>query len=250
MTKISNQQQSFKTSFIQIPAQYSYPTKQELECENFINSEFNWLKDKTLKKALQELYYAKFDIKDISHLHSMGINLPFDSGEEVVNFLSQKNVRINFDKVDEPDIHAHYNFVNNTISINEKYKNSTEKGIILAIASAILHEAAHAKDKDGITSIQEELDCLAMNAIAHKNFLKKNPEVFKNLNQPIINDGVGLYAQLFFDENKKNELTSRVCEKYGILPTGCAKHPASELAKKIKLHYFTKKINSSTLNNN
>ncbi len=207
----------------------------DLNCENFINTQFCWLNNITLKNALKELYNIHFDIKDMDYLASKGLNLPFHSGEEVVNYIASQNIRIAFDKIPEPDIHAHYDYEKNVICINDRYKNEYSKPIILAIASAILHEASHAKDRDGVASVQEELECLAMNAIAHRAFVKKySEEIFKDSNVPIIQDGVCLYADLFFNRPDLTDLLKRVKEKYGDLPAGCSKHPASPLAYLVK----------------
>ena len=224
----------YKKNFIHVPIIQTKEQSPSLNKNDFIEAQFNWLTNETLKSALRELYYCKFDIKDVAKIESMGLELPFSSGEEVVNFLAAKNVRINFENIKENDIHACYDFEKNVITINERYKNTHSKPVILAIASAILHEAGHAKDKDGITSIQEELECLALNSIAHRAFIRKNPDIFKNVAQPIIQDGVGLYSELFFERPSSNDLALRVKIKYGELPVGCKKHKPSDLALKIK----------------
>jgi len=226
-----------------ITARYSSPSdltsenKQEVsevECECFINDNFGWLKNYGLKSALKELYTIKFDEKDIKYLKSIGLEVPFKSGKDVVKYISSENIRIDFDKIPEPDIHAHYNYEKNLICINDKYKDSQSKPVILAMASAILHETAHAKDKDGHASIQEELECLGMNAVAHRAFVKKYSDIFKNVDIPIIRDGVSLYADLFFNYPNLDDLILIVKSKYGNLPAGCEKHPPSNIAYKIK----------------
>ena len=206
----------------------------EIECECFINDNFGWLKNYALKSALKELYTIEFDKNDIEYLKSIGLKVPFESGKDVVKYIASENIRIDFDQIPEPDIHAHYNYEKNLICINNKYKNSQSKPIILAIASTILHETSHAKDKDGVASIQEELECLGMNAVAHRAFIKKYSDIFKNLNIPIIQDGVNLYADLFFNYPNLDDLMIIVKSKYGNLPAGCDKHPPSNLACRIK----------------
>lgn len=206
----------------------------DLESECFINDKFSWLTSSTLKSSLKELYSLQFDENDMRYLQSVGLNLPFTSGKDVVQYLEKENVRIGFDKIPEPDVHAHYNYEKNIICINDKYKNSQSRPVVLAIASAILHEASHAKDKDGMASIQEELECLGMNAMAHRAFIKKYTDIFKNSNIPIIQDGVSLYADLFFNYPNLNDLVLRVRTKYGYLPVGCEKHHPSELAFRVK----------------
>ena len=58
---------------------------------------------------------------------------------------------------------------------------------------------------------------------------------FSDSNEPIINDGVSLYAKLFFDTDpSKNALINRIKEKYGDLPTGDRLHPPGKIARTAK----------------
>lgn len=91
--------------------------------------------------------------------------------------------------------------------------------MILAISEAMFHEAGHSKDKDGLSSIQEEIDCLALNTLAFRYHSLKYAKVFeKAKDSAIINDGVALYAKLYFDKDpNKQALVNRIIEKYGDL---------------------------------
>ena len=197
-----------------------------------------WLKSKAIKMAIAELHDLKFDEKDINYLKAIGVNVPFKSGEDAVHFLENQNIRIIFDKTTEKSIHAQYDFMRNIITINDIYKNTKDFSVILAISEAILHETGHAKDNDGDSSIQEELDFLGMNAIAHRAYLKKYDNIFQDSKEPIVADGVSIYEKLFFepDPDKKN-LIERVQTKYGDLPAGDIMHPPSKLARSIKQAY-------------
>lgn len=206
------------------------------EYNQLIELNFPWLENKTLKKALAEIVDINFDTNDFNYIKSNGIIPPFSSGKEVLHFLSYSNVRIDFGEMSDVQAHAQYNFHKNTIFINKQYKNTINKAEILAIAEAILHEAGHAKDYEGNSSIQEELECLSINAMAHRFLQKKYPNIFAKENSPIIKDGVSIYAKLFFDKNI-NALKARVAEKYGDLKTGDYLHPASQIAKDIKSYY-------------
>lgn len=194
-----------------------------------------WVKDKLLRDALAELKELKFDPNDIKYLKNMGVNVPYKSGKEAVDFIAKNNIRIIFDKPSEKGVHAQYDFSRNIITINERYKKSQDFSIMLAIGEALLHEAGHAKDFDGESSIQEELDFLGMNAVAHRAFLIKYGNLFSDSNAPIINDGVSVYAKLFFEPDpEKQSLIKRLREKYGDLPTGDRMHPPGKIAREIK----------------
>jgi len=195
----------------------------------------SWIKDENIHKAVNNLNYLKFDKKDIKTIEKLGVILPFSSGAEALKFIKSSNIRIKFDTFESNDIHARYDFDNNCIKINEIYKNTKNPAEILAISEAILHEAGHAKDLDGDSSIQEELDCLALNALSHRAFKKQFPDVKFDEDSLIVKDGVCVYADLFFDEDStKSNLINRLKNKYGTLPTGDFIHPPSNLAFKIK----------------
>ncbi|MBQ7450760.1 hypothetical protein IJS77_05020, partial [bacterium] len=132
-------------------------------------------------------------------------------------------------------IHAQYSYKENKIMLNKKYKNTSDTADVLALAEAILHESAHAKDNDAAGSIQEELNNLGLGVLAHRFFEKKYPSVFNYANTLIVKDGVNIYAKIFFDNDPdKKALKERVRQKYGILPAGDKIHPASKLALSIK----------------
>lgn len=198
-------------------------------------SSIPWVKEENLLKAVNQLNYIKFDKDDVKHVQSMGIVLPFQSGKEAVDYIKNSHIGIKFDKFDSKYVHAQYDFDNNCIKINDIYKNTQNKAVILAISEAILHETGHAKDKDEGTSLQEEIECLALNAIAHRSIVKNIPNAFENSDSLIVKDGVCVYGDLFFGANdSKSALTERIKIKYGHLPVGDFKHPPSALAYKVK----------------
>lgn len=196
-------------------------------------TEGSGLKDPTILKAMDELKTLTFDEKDIAHVQRLGAVLPFKSGSETLEFINNSNVRIKFATLSSPKVHAQYDFETNFIKINDIYKNTQNPAEILAITEAILHESGHAKDKNGSCSIQEEIDCLALNAISHRALVKKHPDAFKNNDSLIVKDGVCIYADLFFDKDP-TKLMARIGQKYGFLPAGDFTHPPSNLALKIK----------------
>lgn len=206
----------------------------EILTEEAIMKDFPWIKDKNIILALNELKQIKFDRNEVEYLKKIGVNLPFDSGAQAVDFLRNSNARILFDEMPE-DVHAQYDFSKNFIKINHRYKNTLNTAEILAIAESILHEAGHAKDNDNQSSIQEEINFLGLNALAHRDLQRRYPHMFKTSDSPIVQDGVSVYEKLFFDADaNKLGLIRRLQIKYGYLPAGDSKHPPSTLATRVK----------------
>ena len=115
-----------------LPITTAYPAKSNVY-KNFANSaqkkktqdtltsdaiikDFPWVKDKNIILALNELKQIKFDRNEVEYLKKIGVNIPFNSGEEAVEFLKNANARILFDEMPE-DIHAQYDFSKNFIKI-------------------------------------------------------------------------------------------------------------------------------------
>lgn len=210
-----------------LPA-YSYITK-------FVPLSLPWVKDENLLTSVNYLNNLQFEQNDIERVQALGVVLPFLSGKDAVKFIKDSNIKIKFDQLSSPNIHAQYDFDDNCIKINQMYRNTKNTAEILAISEAILHEAGHAKDKDGESSLQEEIDCLAMNALAHRAFTKKFPTVFADSNSLIVKDGVCVYADMFFDDDAtKTRLIQRLKQKYGKLPAGDFNHSPSLLALQAK----------------
>lgn len=191
-----------------------------------------------INKALDELIDVEFDKKDISYMHSMGIRPPFKNGIEALNYLAKNNIQIQYGKFSDKKVHACLSRDDDgkkTILINARYKNSKSEPEILATAEAIMHEAGHAKDDDDFNSIQEELDDLSLNVLTHRAFEKKKPRIFDNCHSFLFSEGVSLYPKLFFDDDpNKTKLKKRVADKYGHMPAGDDRHPASLMAMQIK----------------
>lgn len=190
-----------------------------------------------INSAVEELSKINFEEKDVKKITSLGAKVSFRDGQEAVNFAKEKNIKIDFGEVENDGIHAQWSKNQNKIIINKKYQNSNKIAEILAIAASVLHELSHAKDGDSVSSIQEEIDCLAMNSLAFNAFSKKYKNVFCGSQSKIIKDGVELYARLYFSDNKES-LIKRISEKYGNLPTSSLNHDETKLAKEIKEHYL------------
>jgi hypothetical protein len=186
-----------------------------------------WIQDQELKFALNKLAEITHDPADIQHLNSMGIYPPFNSGKEALDLIVNNQVKVNFADFGDSLAHAQYDNANNTISINQKYRGKMTLPMALAIACALYHEAGHAKDRDDVSSIQEELNCLALNVLGYRYQQRYYPDIINNASgdSRLINDGVALYPKLFFDSDPaKTGLINRVSEKYGFLPLTSPNH--------------------------
>ncbi|MEI7474652.1 MAG: hypothetical protein WCK67_07715 [bacterium] len=202
----------------------SYVTPQIAQAQSL--KSINKIVDPTIREALEKLREVKFLPGDLDYLNSMGVNTVYKSGEEAVKTIIERGIKVEFAPVDSPKAHAQWDCENNRIVINDKYKDTKDPAVILAISEAMFHEAGHAKDNDGISSIQEEIDCLALNTLAFRYHLSKYQKVFDNAQDAaIINDGVALYARLYFDKDpNKQALVNRVLDKYGDLPFTSPNH--------------------------
>lgn len=205
---------------------YVKPVKNGKTQEGIINS------------ALQELRETEYDKTDIAYMRAMGIRPPFESGEEVVDYLESEKIPIQYGKFSDKKVHACLGRGDDgerAVLINARYKDSASKPEILATAEAISHECGHAKDDDNSNSIQEELDNLSLNVLTHRAFERKYPGVFDGCDSFFFKEGVSLYPELFFEFGAdKTGLKERVADKYGHMQAGDDKHPASKMAKEIK----------------
>lgn len=226
------QRQSFASNE---PAVSNQSPPQVFYAPPVLSREFPRVKDRNLVDSLNLLNHLEFDKKDVERVHSMGVVLPFLSGKEAIDLIKKKKIEVKFDTLPSESIHAQYDFDENAIKINEIYKNTQSQAEIIAMSEAILHEAGHAKDYDSASSLQEEIDCLALNAVSHRVYKKKNPDLFSQSNSLIIKEGVSLYEDLFFDDDPlKIGLVKRLRQKYGDLPAGDLAHPPSNIALKVK----------------
>ncbi len=187
-----------------------------------------------IKAALEELETVEFSEKDIKYLKSLGVEINFNSGKDAIDFINKQNLKIKFYNLEDKSIFAQFDG-KNTIRINETYKNTGNRAEILAISEAILHEAGHAKHNKSLNSIQDEMNNLALNVLAHRFYLKKFPYIFDTSNSKIVQDGVNVYADLFFDPDpNKLALIKRLREKYGALPAGSKNNQPSIIAQRVK----------------
>lgn len=186
-------------------------------------------------------------LADEQAIRAMGINPPFRNGRDALNLIQQKNIRVEFGDMGDSPAHAQWIADQNLIMINRRYQNDASVATRYAISEAIYHEAGHASGNgDDQSSIQEELNCLALNTLAYRyHAAMDNRYAMAVSSSPLIANGVALYSRLFFDPDPaKRALIARVVEKYGDLPLDSPFHPAgsSSLAHRVVLEANQKKM--------
>ena len=190
----------------------------------------------TITRALSELDKVEFLPNDLIYVKNLGANPPFNNGHEAIEWIKNSGAKILYADFSNPKVHACLNYDKDKgtmIFINSNYKDKCSHSDVLAISEAIFHECGHGKDQDSENSIQEELNCLSLNVLAHRFYEKKYPKVFDNQNSFLYTEGVCLYPKLFFSFYK-NALKQRIADKYGYLQSGDSKHPATKIADEIK----------------
>jgi len=187
-----------------------------------------------IARALFELKKIEFDNNDLIYMRCLGAKDVFENGKEAADFIKSQGIKVEFEKFEDPQIHARWDYDKNTIFINSSYSKLNDLAGVLAISEAILHEAGHAKDLDPGSSLQEELECLALNVLAHRYHKKIYPGIFENQSANLFDEGVKLYENLFFQfDLNKTQLKERMNKMYGFLSAECPKHPSSKFVQEI-----------------
>lgn len=175
---------------------------------------------------------------DEIHLRQMGVEPLFQSGRQAMDVIRSKNIRVEFGDMGDSLAHAQWIRDENLIMINQKYRGDFSKASLYAISEAIYHEAGHASRLgDAQSSLQEEINCLALNSLAYRYHAYSDPAYAQTASSSrLIADGVALYAKLFFDPDpSKKALVNRIIEKYGNLPPASPDHPIPLLAYQVPL---------------
>lgn len=181
------------------------------------------VRDPEIAAALYVLEQTVNLPRDEALLKAQGVNILFRNGREALERMRQLGVRVEFGDTGDPKAHAVWIQPENRIVINHQYRGTMSLPVHYAIAAAIYHEAGHITgNADDESSIQEEIDCLALNAMAYRAHVVRNPEYAKAVTRApyrrLFDDGVALYARLFFDADPlKRTLVNRIIEKYGML---------------------------------
>jgi hypothetical protein len=189
--------------------------------------------------------------EDEAHMRGLGIHVIFKNGQEALQLIKSKNIKVEFGDMGDSPAHAQWIADKKLIMINQRYRGDASPATLYAISEAIYHEAGHASKMttdpatgqrqnfsvtstnpndigDDQSSIQEELNCLALNTLAHRFHIAQDPGYAQSVSSSrLLSDGVALYTRLFFDPDpNKQALINRVVEKYGDLPLSSPGHEA------------------------
>lgn len=184
-----------------------------------------------IKQALLELADVEYMKGLEEYARSMGINLLYRSGQEMFDDLIQKKIIVTYGDMMGLASHAQWRANENTILINQKYRQShPSKHLVYAISEAMMHEAGHTgRLGDGYSSLQEELDTLLLNAWGHYYHQQQDMTYANSATKSeLLQDGVAVYADLFFNDPDpyKTKLVQRLALKYApILPVSTRDHP-------------------------
>lgn len=203
----------------------------------------------TLQQALNLLGNIQNLPGDESYMKQLGIHIIFRNGQEALNLIRAKGIKVEFGDMGDSAAHAQWIADKKLIMINQRYRGDNSPATQYAISEAIYHEAGHAAKLvqhpitkltgnlsvvssnpndvgDDTSSIQEELDCLALNTLAYRYHTAIDPAYAQTISSSrLLSDGVALYTKLFFDPDpKKQALIQRVVEKYGDLPLSSPGH--------------------------
>lgn len=180
-----------------------------------------------LQQALTLLGQVRHLPGDDEHMKRLVVYPVFQNGQQALQLIQQKGIRVEFGDMGDSPAHAQWIAEQNRIMINQRYRGDKSPATLYAISEALYHEAGHAAGNgDDQSSIQEELNCLALNTLAHRFHRAINPYYGQTVSSsPLLSDGVALYAKLFFDPDpQKQALMNRVVQKYGDLPLGSPEH--------------------------
>ena len=181
----------------------------------------------TLNQAMSLLGQIQNLPADEAYMRHLGVNPVFKNGAEALQLILAKGIKVEFGDMGDSPAHAQWAADKNTIMINQKYQGDTSPETLYAISEALYHEAGHAAGNgDNQSSIQEELNCLSLNTLAHRYHTTIDPQYAQSASTSrLIADGVAVYAKLFFDADpNKQALIDRVVKKYGDLPISSPGH--------------------------
>jgi hypothetical protein len=212
-----------------------------------------------LNKALEHLGQIQNRSEDVATLQKLGITPLFNTGQDALKVIRDKNIEVGFGDMGDSPAHAEWQSDKNRIIINQKYKNDSSPENLYAMSEAIYHEAGHASGNgDDRSSVQEEINCLALNALGYRYHAASDPAYAASASKsPLISNGVALYSKLFFEDpdSTRQALVRRVADKYGDLPLSSPGHPVrsdgANLANRVtelvrqreKANYFVSTLN-------
>lgn len=173
-----------------------------------------------IRQAIGLLGQIRHLPQDEPYVRQLGVNPVFQNGQQALQVIQNKGIRVEFGDMGDSPAHAQWMADQNLIMINQRYKGDTNPATLFAISEAIYHEAGHAAGNgDDNSSVQEELNCLALNTLAHRYHTAIDPNYAQTVSSNrLLADGVALYPKLFFDADpQKQALVNRIVNKYGDL---------------------------------
>ncbi|MEB3207093.1 MAG: hypothetical protein VKK59_07095 [Vampirovibrionales bacterium] len=179
-----------------------------------------------LQAALKLLGSIQHLPADEAYLRQLGVDPIFQNGAQALQLIQQKGIRVEFERL-AGNWHAEWQADKHRIVVNKKYQGDLSVPTLYGLAAAIYHEAGHAaRLGDNEASVQEEINCLGLNVLAHRYFMATQPSYqFASSQSKLITDGVALYSNLFFSPDPtKHRLIQRIYSKYGQLPPESRDH--------------------------
>ncbi|MBK8190071.1 MAG: hypothetical protein IPK79_06430 [Vampirovibrionales bacterium] len=180
-----------------------------------------------IRAALAMMAQIRHLPQDEPYMRALGVDIIFQDGAQALQTLMARGCRIAYGDMGDSKAHAEWRAEENKVIINQKYQGDESPHMLRAISEALYHETGHvARQGDGQASLQEEINCLALNTLAHRYHMATVPGYAQSCSQSrLITDGVALYEKLFFDADpSKRALVARIIEKYGDLPPETIDH--------------------------
>ena len=203
-----------------------------------------------INQALNLLGGIQHIPQEEAYIRQLGLSPCFHNGQEALRMIRNNNIQVVFGDMGDSPAHAQWVADQRTIMINQKYRGDNSPTTLYAISEAMYHEAGHAANVvtdpvtgqhhnlsilgngptsigDDESSLQEELDCMALNSLAHGYHEAIDPAYAKAASSSrLLHDGVQLYYRYLLHDTDpyKNAIINRMVEKYGELPLSSPGH--------------------------
>lgn len=152
-----------------------------------------------IRAALAMMAQIRHLPQDEPYMRALGVDIIFQDGAQALQTLMARGCRIAYGDMGDSKAHAEWRAEENKVIINQKYQGDESPHMLRAISEALYHETGHvARQGDGQASLQEEINCLALNTLAHRYHMATVPGYAQSCSQSrLITDGVALYEKLF-----------------------------------------------------
>jgi len=202
-----------------------------------------------LQKAKDLLGQIQHIPREEAYLRQLGLNPCFRNGQEALQMINNNHIQVVFGDMGDSLAHAQWVADQRLIMINQRYRGDNSPATLYAISEALYHEAGHAANVttdpltgrhynlsvghsgpsslgDDQSSIQEELDCMALNILAHGYHEATDSNYARAASTSrLINDGVKRYYNLAYDVDPyKTAFIDRMVNKYGELSLSSPGH--------------------------